>query len=51
MMSIHTGANAHNSDWLMSVFINEIAKIALCTQPSWSKHAAVPKNYERDNTK
>ena len=45
---IHTEENAHSTDWIMSIFVNELA------QPMYnstrSVHAAVLNKHERDYT-
>ena len=45
--SVYAEANVHSADWLMRVFINELAPPP-CTQLTRSVRAVVPKDYERD---
>ena len=32
VMSVHTEANAHSADWLMTIFLNEPAPPHVCSQ-------------------
>ena len=45
--SVNAEANVHSADWLMSVFVNELALPHVRSQLGQCVRAAVPKDYER----
>ena len=49
MKSVHTIANSHSADWLMSAFVNEITPGPFM-RSTRSVHAAVLKNYDKEFT-